>query len=159
MIIYGVLAFPEIVSGASMEPLLYDGERILVEKITKNITGFERGDVIVFHPPNDNNIDYVKRVIGLPGDVVKISECQVYVTTEGKRFVLDEPYLYENLCTKGGIGFSEGKAQRILEDTYFVLGDNRDRSADSRLFGPIEIDRIVGKAIFRFWPPSKISFL
>lgn len=158
-LIYGFLAFPEIVSGASMEPLLQDRDRILVEKVLKNFQEFERGEVIVFHPPDDDHTDYVKRVIGIPGDVVKIADCKVYITRDGSRFTLEEPYLYTNKCTNGGPGFPEGRAQKIKEGTYFVLGDNRDHSADSRLFGPIDEERIVGKVVIRFWPPNKVSFL
>lgn len=158
-IIYGILAFPEIVSGASMEPLLHDKERILVEKITKLFDPFERGDVVVFHPPEDDDIDYVKRIVALPGDVVKIADCGVFVTTEGNRYQLEEPYLYESACTRGGTGFQEGKAQKIEDGHYFVLGDNRMHSADSRFFGPIASERIVGKVIFRFWPFSNLGFI
>jgi signal peptidase I len=139
--------------------LLKDGDRILVEKISKNFQDFERGDVVVFHPPDNDDIDYVKRVVGIPGDVVKILDCKVYITREGDKFMLEEPYLYENLCTKGGSGFLEGKAKKIEEGHYLVLGDNRNRSADSRLFGIIEEERMVGKAIYRFWPLSKTRFL
>jgi signal peptidase I len=159
LVLYGLLAFPEIVSGASMEPLLDDGDRILVEKVSKHYREFERGDVVVFHPPGDDNIDYVKRIVGIPSDVVKISDCNVFITRDGKRFMLEEPYLQEDTCTKGGTGFSEGRARKIEDETYVVLGDNRSHSADSRLFGPIDIDRIVGKAVLRFWPVSKINFL
>src|SRR3989344_2704815 len=158
-VLYGLIAFPEIVSGASMEPGSEDGDRILVEKVSRIFTGFDRGDLVVLHPPDDDNIDYVKRIIGIPGDVVKISDCEVFITRDGNRFVLEEPYLYENTCTSGGKYFQEGKAQKIEEGYYLVLGDNRDRSADSRVFGPIAQERIVGKAVFRFWPPSKLGFL
>lgn len=159
MVLYIFLAFPEVVSGASMEPYLSDGERILVEKVTYRFEKPQRGDVIIFHPPEKDNIDYVKRVIGVPGDVVKIADCKVYITRDGERFEAEEPYLYGDSCTKGGPGFAEGKAKRISEGEYFVLGDNRGNSADSRVFGLIPEDRIVGKAVFRFWPLSKTDFL
>lgn len=159
IVLYLFLAFPEVVSGASMEPYLHDGERILVEKITYRFQEPQRGDVIIFHPPENDNIDYVKRVIGVPGDVIKISDCRVYITRDGERFEASEPYLYEDTCTRGGIGFSDGRATRISEGEYLVLGDNRGNSADSRVFGLITTERIVGKAIFRFWPLSKVEFL
>ena len=159
LLIYGFLAFPEIVSGASMEPLLHDKERILVEKVLKNFQDFERGEVVVFHPPEDDHIDYVKRVIGVPGDLVKISDCKVFITRDGNRFTLEEPYLYAEKCTTGGPGFPAGRSQKLSEDSYLVLGDNRDHSADSRVFGVIDKERIVGKVVFRFWPPAKIGFL
>lgn len=157
MLIYVFLAFPEEVSGASMEPFLFDSERILVEKVTKRFDPIARGDVIIFHPPGEDNVDYVKRVIGLPGDVVKISDCKVYVTSDGEKFVLDEPYLYEDMCTSGGPEIREGRALKLDEGEYFVLGDNRNKSADSRIFGLLGEDRIVGKVFFRFWPPSEVG--
>ncbi len=159
MFIYGILAFPEIVSGASMERTLYDGERILVEKISKITNNFERGDVIIFHPPGNDEIDYVKRIIGLPGDIVRVSDCSIFITRDGRRLLLEEPYLENGTCTEGGNAITEGKAQKIEEEQYLVLGDNRSRSADSRFFGLINKDRIIGKAIFRYWPISKLGFL
>ena len=159
MVLYLFLAFPEVVSGASMEPTLHDGERILVERVSKRFNGFSRGDVIVFHPPGDDGIDYVKRIVGVPGDVFKIADCTVYITNSGDRFVLEEPYLYENTCTFSGSRFEEGKAIKVKDGEYLVLGDNRPRSADSRSFGLLSEDRIVGKAVFRFWPLDKASFL
>jgi len=159
MVLYVFLAFPEIVSGASMEPMLHSGERILVERISKHVTGIERGDVIIFHPPGDDSVDYVKRVIGVPGDVVKVSDCKVYVTAEGSRYELEESYLYEGTCTGAGPSLKEGRAQKVEEGEYIVLGDNRTKSADSRFFGPITEDRVVGKAVLRFWPPKNLEIL
>jgi signal peptidase I len=159
MVIYVFIAFPEVVSGASMEPFLYDGERILVEKVTPHFKPYERGDVIIFHPPSKDDIDYVKRVVGLPGEIVKISDCRVYITSEGEKFVMEEPYLYEDICTTGGVEIREGRALKLEDNEYFVLGDNRPKSADSRILGPITKDRLVGKVIFRFWPPSVTGFL
>lgn len=159
MVLYLFLAFPEVVSGASMEPTLYSGERILVEKVSKRFNGFSRGDVIVFHPPSDDNVDYVKRIIAVPGDVFKISDCSVYITNSGEKFVLEEPYLYDSTCTYSGPKFEDGKSMKLENGEYLVLGDNRPRSADSRVFGLISEDRIVGKAVFRFWPLDKASFL
>lgn len=159
MVLYYLLAFPEIVSGSSMEPNIYDGERILVERVSRIFNGFNRGEIVVLHPPEDDNIDYVKRIIGIPGDTVRISDCKVFVSRDGKRFMLEEPYLSAETCTQGGVRFNEGKAQKIEDGTFLVLGDNREKSADSRIFGVISEERIVGKVVFRFWPFSQISFL
>jgi signal peptidase I len=156
-VIYLFLAFPEIVSGASMEPGIQDGERIIVEKVTKQFSDkpFKRGDVVVLHPPDNESIDYIKRVIGLPGEVVGIADCKVNISDGNGKFTLEEPYLFSDTCTRD----PSGKARRLEANEYFVLGDNRERSADSRLFGPVTTDHIVGKAIFRFWPPQKLGFL
>lgn len=159
LIIYTVLAFPEVVSGASMEPSLYGGERILVEKISKYISPLRRGDIVVFHPPGDDKTDYVKRVIGLPGDIVKVFDCKVFISTDGGRYELEENYLYEDMCTEGGSELLEGRSIKVEANSYLLLGDNRLRSADSRELGVISSDRIVGKAVLRFWPLSKLSLL
>lgn len=159
LLLYGVLAFPEIVSGASMEPLLVDGNRILVEKVSKNFKPFERGDVVVFHPPDNDNIDYVKRVIGIPGDVIKIDDCKVYITRDAERFVLEEPYLYNGICTEGREKFPSGRAYKVQEGEYLLLGDNREKSADSRSFGFIKKEQIIGKVVCIFWPFKSAKFI
>lgn len=159
MLIYYVVAIPEIVSGASMEPTLYTNERILVDKVTPHFKPYKRGDIVVLHPPSNDNIDYVKRIIGLPGEIIKILNCKVYISKDGNQFVLVEDYLYDNMCTLGGTTIVEGKSQRISGDSYVVLGDNRTRSADSRIIGQITSDRIIGKVVLRFWPLNKLTFL
>lgn len=158
-VIYTTIAIPEQVQGASMEPSFYSGERILVEKITKHFKDFETGEVIVLHPPNDDNIDFIKRVIAVPGDIVKIFKCDVYINRDGEKFKLDEPYLNEGTCTSAGGRIKEGRSFKLEENEYLVLGDNRSRSADSRSFGFIDDDRIVGRVVFRFWPPSQFGYI
>lgn len=157
MVIYWTVALPEVVIGASMEPTFYSGERILVERITKYLEPYERGDVVVLHPPGDDNVDYIKRIIGVEGDVVKVLDCKVYISRDGNRFKLEEPYLYEGICTQEGPKLKEGRSLRIEEDQFLVLGDNRNKSADSRSFGLIEEGRILGKVVFRFWPFNKVA--
>lgn len=159
VIIYGGIIFPEIVLGASMEPTLYTGERIFVEKLSKHVSDFSRGDIVVLHPPGDDNEDYVKRVVGLPGDVIKIVNCHVYISTDGNKFILSEPYLSGGTCTIDGPKLKEGVAQRIPDNMYVVLGDNRQNSRDSRSFGFVDKGRILGKVVFRFWPPSRFGFI
>ncbi|OGC48716.1 signal peptidase I, partial [candidate division WWE3 bacterium RBG_16_37_10] len=79
LVLYMWVALPEQVWGASMEPNFYTGERVLVEKVTKHFSDYERGDVVVLHPPENDSIDYIKRVVGLPGEMVKIWDCKIYV--------------------------------------------------------------------------------
>ena len=158
-IIYSLVAMPELVWGASMEPSFHTGERILVDKITKQFRQFQRGDVVVLNPPGNNNVDYVKRIIGIPGDVFKIYNCRVYVSRDGARFELVEKYLFRSLCTSGGTEIPDGRALKLGSSEYVVMGDNRTHSADSRMFGVISTDRIVGRVIFRFWPLNKIGFI
>lgn len=133
------------VEGASMEPNFHTGERVLVNRLAYQ--GFrepQRGDVIVFHAWHSaGDEDYIKRVVGLPGDVVEIHEGGVYIN--GSRYA--EPYLDQS--TQSSLGPTV-----VPDDTYFVLGDNRGNSSDSRLFGPLPVERIVGRAWLRYWPPD-----
>lgn len=158
-IIYTTIAIPEQVQGASMEPNFYSGERILVEKITKYFKDFETGEIVVLHPPNDNNVDFIKRVIAVPGDIIKIYNCGVFINRDGKKYKLEEPYLDKGTCTAPGARFNEGRSYKLEENEYLVLGDNRSRSADSRSFGFITKDRVVGRVVFRFWPISEIGYI
>jgi signal peptidase I len=159
LVLYMWVALPEQVWGASMEPNFYTGERILVERVSKHFNGFERGDVVVLNPPGSSNIDYIKRIVALPGEMVKIVDCEVHIVKDGVRFRLDEPYLAEGMCTTGGPRIREGRYIRLEEKQYFVLGDNRTNSADSRYFGLVNEGDILGKAVLRFWPPDKTGFL
>lgn len=159
LVIYATIAMPEQVQGASMEPNFYSGERILVEKITKYFKDFQTGEVVVLHPPGNNNVDFIKRVVAVPGDIVKIYNCKVYINRNGQKYVLDEPYLSQDTCTSAGARLKEGRSIQLSDQEYLVLGDNRARSADSRVFGLIDKDRIVGRVVFRFWPPSQIGYI
>ncbi len=158
-VIYMTIAVPEQVSGSSMEPNFYTGERILVEKISKHFKDFERGEVVVLNPPGNDNVDYIKRIVGIPGDIVKVMDCSIYISRDGKKFKLDENYLLQGTCTEGGPDLKDGRSLKIENGLFLVMGDNRDNSADSRFFGLVEQKRIVGRAVFRFWPLSKIGFI
>ena len=133
------------VEGASMEPSFHTGERVLVNRLAYQ--GFrepQRGDVIVFHAWHSaGEEDYIKRVVGLPGDTVEIRDGGVFI--DGSRYA--EPYLDQT--TQSTLGPTV-----VPEGTYFVLGDNRGNSSDSRLFGPLPLDKIVGRAWLRYWPPD-----
>jgi signal peptidase I len=159
LVLYMWVALPEQVWGQSMEPNYHTGERILVEKITLHFEKLKRGDVVVLHPPESDSIDYIKRVIALPGEMVKVVDCKVFISQNGTTFELDEPYLASGTCTTGGPAVKEGRFLKLDDKQYFVLGDNRANSADSRYFGPVDNSRILGKAIIRFWPPDRIGFL
>ena len=158
-IIYMTIAVPEQVSGSSMEPNFHTGERILVEKVSKYFRNFERGMVIVLNPPGNDNIDYIKRIVGVSGDIIKVIDCSIYVLRDGKKFKLDESYLSQGTCTQGGPGLKDGRSLKIENGFFLVMGDNRDNSADSRVFGLVEQKRIVGRAVFRFWPLNRMGFI
>ncbi|MGS4026748.1 signal peptidase I [Staphylococcus pseudintermedius] len=163
-LLYAFVIKPYNIKGDSMDPTLKDGERVIVNKIGKTLGHLDNGNVIVFHADETN--DYVKRIIGKPGDHVVYKNDQLYLN--GKK--VDEPYLDYNLKHKTyeqitgsfdskDLPGSNGKKQ-IPKDKYLVLGDNREVSKDSRAFGLIDKDQIVGKVAFRFWPLSefKINF-
>ena len=159
LVIYSTIAFPELVVGSSMEPNFYTGERILVEKVTKYFAPFKRGDIVVLHPPGNNDIDYIKRIVGVPGDVVKIVDCKVYIKSGDQSFLYEESYLKAGVCTMGGAVIKEGRSFKIDANDFLVMGDNREKSMDSRAFGLVSQDRILGKVVFRFWPFSKAGFV
>jgi signal peptidase I len=136
------------VEGLSMYATLDDNDYLIANKIDYRLHAPQRGDIIILRPPSDNSKDFIKRVIALPGEKLLIRDSVVYIN--GHR--LDEPYLPEawtainNWPTDG----TDGRVMKSNE--YFVMGDNRNRSQDSRIFGPIGRDRIDGRAWFRIWP-------
>jgi signal peptidase I len=148
---------PFIVEGPSMEPNFFTGERLIVSKIIYSIRKPERGEVIVFHA--DKEKDYIKRVIALPGETIKVEGDKVYVNGQ----LLDEPYLkavVDEAAKKGTTYNTRNFPEKTVADgTIFVMGDNRSNSADSRTIGFIKYDQIVGRADLIFWPFNKISLV
>ncbi|PIS22269.1 signal peptidase I [candidate division WWE3 bacterium CG08_land_8_20_14_0_20_41_10] len=159
LVIYSTIAFPELVVGSSMEPSFYTGERILVEKLSKHFSPFKRGDVVVLHPPGNDNIDYVKRIVGVSGDVVKIFDCKVYIKNGEESFLYEENYLKTGACTQGGAKIKDGRSFKMEEGSFLVMGDNREHSMDSRTFGLVQKERIIGRVVFKFWPLGKVGFV
>ena len=138
-----------VVVGASMQPGFEQGQRLLINKAVYRFSEPQRGDVIVFHPPNNQRADYIKRIIGLPGESVEIKQGTVYIHTEdGNVLSLDEPYIKEAPS-------SPFKGRTIPENEYFVLGDNRNNSNDSRNDWTSPRENIIGKAWLSIWPPSQ----
>jgi signal peptidase I len=151
------------IPSGSMEPTLQIGDRILVNKLSYHLHGVDRGDIVVFSRPPTENCggpevnDLVKRVIGLPGDVISLLNGSVYV--DGKK--LDETWLpasEQGITVAGPAGNSSNLARpyRVPADNYFVMGDNRTDSCDSRYWGPINRSLIVGKVELRVWPLSSL---
>ena len=135
------------VDGQSMLPTFDSGEFIIVSKLAYKLGEPERGDVVVFHLPRDPDQDYIKRIIGLPGDEVVIDDGRVFV--DGA--LLDEPYINAQPTYYG--------AWQISDEQFFVLGDNRNNSSDSHSWGPVPVDYVVGKAVFVYWPVSSIGVI
>ena len=159
LVIYSTVAMPELVWGTSMEPNFETGQRIIVDKISKLFnSSFERGEIIVFKPEGTSK-HLIKRIVGLPGDIFKIYDCKVYISTKDGKFALDEYYLAKDTCTKGGAQIVEGRSLKVPEGQYVALGDNREVSLDTRSLGLITKNDVVGRVVFRFWPIDKIGFV
>lgn len=146
---------PVVVEGTSMLPMLHDGERLLVNKMVyydiESVSWghLERGDIVVFWFPKEPEKSYVKRIIGLPGEIVEIREGRVFI--DGRE--LPEPYLDPEYNRS----MATYPPRRIEEHYYFVMGDNRDNSSDSRYWGTVPEKYIFGRAFFRYWKPADIG--
>jgi signal peptidase I len=150
LVIIVFLYQPVKVEGTSMAPLLSDQERIFINKFVYRFEPIERGDVVVFWYPLDRSKSFIKRVVGLPGEIVEIRRGAVYVNEK----VVPEPYVppqYEDLSDFGPV--------RVPRDSYFVMGDHRISSNDSRVFGPVASRYIYGRAVFAYWPVDHFGSL
>jgi signal peptidase I len=139
---------PVRVEGTSMLPRLEDHDRLFINKFVYHITSIDRGDVVVFHYPRDPEKSYIKRVIALPGDSLRIDHGQVWVNGKAlaEKYV---PPIYRD---------TRSYASTIIpDDSYFVMGDHRSISSDSREFGVVERDLIYGKAVFVYWPAKDVG--
>jgi len=153
ILLYLFVAQPNQVNGRSMMPNFIDKSLLLTDKISYRAGEPKRGDVVVFKaPPSEpcaeDECEYIKRVIGLPGDSVKVQGQKVYINGQ----LLSEKYLPLDFVTNPGGYFSEGREIIVPQSQYALFGDNRSHSRDSREFGPIEINLIVGRAFFVYWP-------
>jgi signal peptidase I len=141
---------PVKVEGTSMMPGLADQERIFIDKFAYHIEPIERGDVVVFRYPGDTSKNYIKRIVGVPGDRIEIFRGAVYVN--GHR--LAEPYVPPQFRDQRSVS-----EVTVPEGDYFVLGDHRNLSSDSRDFGVVEREAIFGKALFAYWPTRMMGRL
>jgi signal peptidase I len=130
------------VDGSSMEPSLRSGEFVIVNRLAYRFGEPEQGDVVVFHFPGDPDQEYIKRIIGLPFDTVRVSDGSVYVNDQP----LDEPYIAAQPRYQGN--------WIVPEDHLFVLGDNRNNSSDSHNWGSVPMENVIGEAFFVYWPPT-----
>lgn len=143
------IAQPFLVSGSSMEPNFYNGNYLLVDELVYRFREPERGEVVVFRYPVDRRSYYIKRIIGLPGERVVIDGGEVSIYGGGEEKMLHESYVWGN-GTRGHFDTT------LSEGQYFVMGDNRSFSFDSRNWGPLDEDDIIGLARFRLWPINKV---
>jgi signal peptidase I len=172
--IRNLLGEPRWIPTESMVPTLIEGDRLFIEKVSNYLGTISRGDIIVFYPPQtklkhdpwneftrsigflNNDIAYIKRLIGMPGDTIEVIE-DVGVMVNGK--ILDEPYVNEIANRGCGSEAMFCGPLKIPPGYFFVMGDNRNNSQDSRFWGLLPEDRLIGKAYFRFWPPGRVGLM
>lgn len=147
VVLYLFFMTPHEVVGTSMFPTYHNGEHLIANKVVYRFTKPQRGDVVIFKYSQDQ--DFIKRIIGLPGDVVSLKDGKYYINGT----ILDESaYLDSSVYTSGGEYLHEGEEATVPENMYFVSGDNRPHSSDSRAFGPIDFNNIKGKVWIIYYP-------
>ena len=139
-----------------MEPSFYDQEYLIIDELSYHLKTPQRGDIIVFRYPKNPQEFFIKRVIGLPGEKVQIKDGGVYIINKKNPdgIALDEPYLTSGVKT---YGYSDNEITSLGDNEYYVMGDNRGSSKDSRSFGPVNKSFIIGKVFFRGWPFDKVK--
>lgn len=154
-VLFDLVAPRSLVDGQSMEPTFHDADRLVVSRVNYLLGSPSRGDIIVFNAvdPRDAQLGImlIKRVIGLPGETVQIQDQQVYIND----VLLDEPYINE-ACW---VNSCPDRSWVLGEKEFFVMGDNRNHSNDSRVFDAVPFDHIIGEVIFRYWPPSALGII
>jgi signal peptidase I len=153
IIIYWLIAQPHKVSGASMFPNFKDGDFIITDKLTYKFGEPKRGDVVVFKNPRDESEDFIKRIMGLPGDRIKVENGHVYIN--GK--MVNEGFLKSDVITPGGSFMHEGQEIVVQPGEYIAMGDNRQHSSDSREWGFVTKKEIIGRVFLRYWPANQFG--
>jgi signal peptidase I len=145
------IAQPFVVQGESMHPTFESADYLIVDELSYHFEKPKRGDVIVFRYPGDPKVFYIKRIIGIPGDTVNITEGKVSITkSDGTTFTLNEQYVVNEDATYT-------QSVHVGDDQYFVMGDNRPKSSDSRVWGLLPAKNIMGRAFLRLLPPGEIG--
>jgi signal peptidase I len=160
LILYLFIMQPHQVNGQSMDTTFLNGEYVMTDKLSYRFNAPKRGDVVVFKAPplaecpEGAGCDFIKRIIGLPGDTVEVRSNHFYINGQ----LLNEPYLNPSVETKPFTYTMNGPVV-VPEGSYFVSGDNRPHSSDSRMWGPVPLNLIVGKVFFRYWPLARIGII
>jgi signal peptidase I len=157
LLVQHFVAQPYQILQVSMEHTLEPGQYVLVDKVSPNFSDYKRGDVIVFEPPagyqeSGQDIPFIKRIVGVGGDLVEVHDDAVWVN--GVK--LNEPYVFDGQPTTP---LNAQSSWRVPKDRLFVLGDHREASQDSRIFGPIAKSTVIGRAWLRYWPIGKVSLI
>lgn len=155
ILIYWLVAQPHKVSGVSMMPNFHNNDYIITNKIGYRLYPPKRGDVVVLNNPKDLSEAFIKRIIGLPGEKIRVQNGHVYINGEK----LNEPYLAADLLTAPGAFLSEGNEVAIPQGDYIVIGDNRPQSLDSREWGYAPREDIIGQVFFRYWPKETLGLI
>lgn len=155
LFVYLLVLQPHKIKGASMEPNFPDGEYLLTDKVSYRFREPKRGEVIVFEAPRTDGEEFIKRIIGLPGEEVSVRDGNIYINN----ILLNEEYLDPAVITASGTFLKEGAKVTVPENSLFVLGDNRPASSDSRMWGFVSEDKITGRAFFIYWPPPKVGLI
>ncbi len=154
VVVYLFLFQPNQVKGSSMYPTFKDGQFIFTDKVSYRFGQPGRGDVVVFRSPKNQDVDFIKRIIALPGETVKLVNGKVYVNGQPLN---ESGYLDSSVFTGSESYLTEGQEIRVPDHMYFVMGDNREHSSDSRDFGPVKPEEFVGKVFFRYWPVTEVG--
>lgn|SRR3989344_4767643 len=156
VVVYLFIFQPNQVKGSSMVPTLEDSEYVLTDKLTYRwVRQPKPGDIVVFEAPENEKYDFIKRIIAIPGDVVTIKDGQVSVNNQP----IVEKYLSPLTQTPAGAFLKNNQPYIVRDGGYIVMGDNRRFSSDSREWGPVPTDHLIGRAWFRYWPPAKIGVI
>lgn len=152
-LIYLFIAQFHKVSGSSMVPTMQNGDYLVTEKVSYRFGNPKHGDIIVLKNPRDESQDFIKRIIAVPGDTIRVEGNSVYINGG----LLKEKYLPVGTPTHAGLFLTEKNTINLGSNQYIVMGDNRTRSSDSREWGSITKEEIVGRAFFRYWPPKSMG--
>ncbi len=147
------IAQPFIVSGSSMDPTFADNQYLIVDEISYLLGNIKRGDVVIFHPPENPDLYYIKRIIGLPNErvVIKNNQTIIYNESNLNGIVLDDNFIHKSTSCQTYCDV------QLKDNEYYMMGDNRTNSKDSRVIGPVSKDFLVGRALIRLYPFNTIS--
>lgn len=154
-VIYLFVSQPHKVSGHSMVPTFDDNDYILTDKLTYRFSPPKRGDIVVFKNPRDKSQDFIKRIIAAPGDKIRLEDGQIFINDQ----LFNELYLSPSIITQPSSFLQENEEVEVPAESFIVFGDNRERSSDSREWGFIKRDEIIGKVFFRYWPSRSAGFV